>query len=166
MSGKVINTNDSDCTRWGWKQTGAVLTPQSTTAASLRLTLNLRGSFFGFSVSVQTNRICNTFWNITAGKKDLKAENTIFSCFCCFYLAPPSCTLGKHKEGPITERRSSFGLLVLINGAVQEASVVVHRRPVGGWQSLGLQDLLCHFLIYRVGCQHEQQALYGNVKTF
>lgn len=50
MSGKVIN-----------KKTGAVLTPQSTTAASLRLTLNLRGSFFGFSVSVQTNRICNTF---------------------------------------------------------------------------------------------------------
>lgn len=35
MSGKVIN-----------KKTGAVLTPQSTTAASLRLTLNLRGSFF------------------------------------------------------------------------------------------------------------------------
>lgn len=70
------------------KKTGAVLTPQSTTAASLRLTLNLRGSFFGFSVSMQTNRICNTFWNITAGKKDLKAENTIFSCFCSVSIWP------------------------------------------------------------------------------
>lgn len=77
MSGKVINTNDSDCTRWGWKTGmavnpgGAVLTqtPQRATAASLRLSLNLSDCFFGFSVSVQTDRICNTFWNITAGKK-------------------------------------------------------------------------------------------------